>query len=86
MTTKLSTEKRYIVADALASAFKPTLGKSFCTQSQRVQFGIIINKLFISKGKEQCLNDRYAFDIASHITNLIIRRLCSNDAPVEVDL
>ena len=83
---KLAITKRYEVADALASAFAPSIGKSFCTQSSHTQFGIIINKPFISKGKEQTLNTRYGFDVASHITNLILRRLCSNATPVEVDL
>lgn len=78
--------KRYDVADKLSNAFKPTLGKSFCTQSSRVQFGIIINQQFIAGGKEQCLNDRYGFEVASHITNLILRRLCGGNEVVEVDL
>mgnify|MGYP006863475293 CR=1 FL=1 len=86
MIKKLSIANRYTVADTLAAAFAPSIGKSFCTQSSKVQFGIIINRVFISKGVEQTLNTRYEFDIASHITNLVLRRLCSNNTPVEVDL
>jgi hypothetical protein len=86
MIKKLTVEQKYTVADTLASAFAPSIGKSFCTQSSHTQFGIIINKVFISKGVEQTLNTRYSFEISSHITNLILRRLCSDSVPVEVDL
>lgn len=86
MINKLSTTKRYDVADKLTDAFAPVLGNNFCNLNNHVQFGIVLNQKFNSKGKVQSLNERYSFDIASHITNLILRRLCRTNVVVDVDL
>lgn len=86
MINKLSNKKRYEVADKLADAFAPVLGNNFCSLNSHVQFGIVLNQKFNSNGKVQSLNERYSFDIASHVTNLILRRLCRTNSVVDVDL
>lgn len=80
----MTKERKYAVADALTTAFRPTVGNIDKLDSH-VAFGIILNKSFKTKGKVQCLKDMYEFENASHITNLIIRRLKA-DEPVEVNL
>jgi hypothetical protein len=86
MINKLSTAKRYETADKLATAFTPVVGPKFCDLSKGTQFGIIINQQFSSKGKVTCLNNYYAEEIAMHLTNLVLQRLCRNNVIVEVDL
>jgi len=86
MINKLSTAKRYETADKLATALTPVVGPKFCDLSKGVQFGIIINQQFSIKGKVTCLNAHYGEEIAMHLTNLIIQRLCRNSIIVEVDL
>lgn len=81
---KISLKKKYIVADKLASAFRPTLG-NLSKLDTHVAFGIVLNKQFSTKGKVVSLKDMYSFEDASHITNLIIRRVLG-DMIVEVDL
>ena len=84
---KLGKDAKFIIADKLANAFKPSLGNNFSDLDDHVQFGILLNKRFISKGKETSLNKRYGFETASHITNLVRRRVTGfNNSPVEVDL
>jgi hypothetical protein len=86
MINELSTAKRYEAADKLAAAFTPVVGPKFCDLNKGTQFGIIINQQFSSKGKLSCLNDHYGEEIAIHITNLVLQRLCRNNVIVEVDL
>ena len=86
MINKLSTDKRYEAADKLAAAFTPVVGPKFCDLNKGTQFGIIINQQFSVNGEVTCLNDHYGEDIAMHLTNLIIQRLCRNSVIVEVDL
>lgn len=84
MSKKISLANKYIVADKLASAFRPTLG-DISKLDAHVAFGIVLNKQFSAKGKVVSLKDLYSFEDASHITNLIIRRVLSA-VIVEVDL
>ena len=81
----MTNELKYTVATKLTTAFKPLLGTSFDLQSPHVQFGILLNKPFTTKGTVTCLNSLYTFEDASHIANLIRSRLVEDIAP-EVDL
>ena len=81
----MTNEHKYQIATKLASAFKPLLGASFDLQPPHVQFGILLNKPFTTKGTVTCLNTLYDFEDASHIANLVRARLVDDIAP-EVDL
>ena len=77
--------KRYTTSDALASAFQSSLGASFCSQPKNIQFGIIINKPFISKGETITIATKFDCEgnesLGGHIVNLILRRLCEQSVP-----
>jgi len=83
MINKLSNPKRYQVADALAKAWSEDLGTHFSTLPDHTQFGIIINKPFSVKGTVQTLKTRYNDELASHIANLVRRRI-NNSYSTEV--
>jgi hypothetical protein len=84
MPKKISKDNKYIVADKLASGFAPSVG-NISSLDSHVAFGIILNKKFSTKGKVVSLKDLYSFEDASHITNLILRRL-KGATIVEIDL
>jgi len=71
----MTLSRKYSVANALATAFKPLLGNRFSELPQHTQFGIVLNKAFITKGRTVTLNNLYEFDNASHIANLVLLRL-----------
>ena len=80
MTSALSLEKKYRIADQLAPHFKNLL--SF---DRRTAFGVVLNAQLRINGEITSLKDAFTEADAYHITNLVLLRISSNKI-IEVDI
>lgn len=79
---KLSNQRKYDIADAMAGAFR-----NLATVERNKAFGVIINApIRLRTGKVSTLKNRFNEDDASHITNLVLRRVYgSYREPIEIE-
>jgi hypothetical protein len=76
MLSRLSVEKRYRVADVMAPSFR-----NLAKVDRRVAFGVVINSPIKLNGKQTTLNQAFDEEIATHITNLVLRRVQGSVVP-----
>lgn len=76
MIMRLSTEKRYRVADSMASAFR-----NLSQVERNSAFGVIINSPIKLNGEFTTLKKAFSSEIAIHITNLTLKRVQGSVAP-----
>jgi hypothetical protein len=79
---KLSNQRKFDIADAMAPSFR-----NLAKVDRRVAFGVVINApIRLRTGKVSTLKNRFNEDDASHITNLVLRRVYGSDrVPVEIE-
>jgi len=76
MLSRLSTEKKYRVADAMAGSLR-----NLSTVERNKAFGVVINSPIKLNGKQTTLNQAFSEEIATHITNLVLRRVQGSVTP-----
>lgn len=76
MISRLSAEKKYRVADAMAGAFR-----NLATVERNLAFGVVINAPIKLNNKQTTLKQAFSEEIATHITNLVLRRVQGSVAP-----
>ena len=76
MLSRLSAEKKYRVADSMAPSFR-----NLATVERNSAFGVVINSPIKLNGKQTTLKQAFSEEIATHITNLVLRRVQGSVTP-----
>jgi hypothetical protein len=69
---ELTTESKYVIADAMAKDLKDSIAPAVLNGDRKVVFGIVINT---TNASGKTLVDVFGEDDGVHITNLVIQRL-----------
>lgn len=76
MSKKLTIKVKYTIADAMAPSFQ-----SLRLVDKRSAFGVVINAPVKFNGVLSSLKSKFTEDEATHITNLVLRRVYGNVVP-----